>query len=227
VELGQYLVTTGPRNLRVPVIPSGVQAAQIEVQNVALTFDEQFNVGGLSVSLNWRDGTNLATPLTAEFLGIPVLEPIADPGLSPTLTWSAVEDVTLYYVQIADPATGAPVWEGLTTETSITLPLELEADTFNLWFVEAYDSFGAVDILSLDPLALHASRWFDAQHYAKLQDLKSNSVNDWRGQLAQAFLTKQGHIPRTLPGPRAGLQDLLNTGFRFSQSQVTPFTTGD
>lgn len=227
IELGQYYhLGAGAMNLRVIKLDPAAQSQQIEVGSTALNLD----TSARSTVTQWRDGTNLSTPLTAKFLAIPSLQAPANNASgqprSPTLSWNAVPGATLYEVGVYD-AKGKLVWYGLSKNTSLSVPITLEANKAYLWQAFAYEGLEMIDVIGRDPDATLAARWINPRHLAGLKGFLSNPVNEAYGRMAQAYLDTLGYIPAARPTSQRYLQNLLTNGYRESASEVFAFQTGN
>lgn len=227
IELGQYYhLGAGAMNLRVIKLDPAAQSQQIEVDSTALNLD----TSARSTVTQWRDGTNLSTPLTAKFLAIPSLQAPANNASSqprsPTLSWNAVPEATLYEVDIYD-ANGKLVWYGLSKNTSLSVPITLEANKAYLWQAFAYEGLEMSDAIGRDPDATLAARWINPRHLAGLKGFPSNPVNEAYRRMAQAYLDTLGYIPAARPTRQRYLQNLLTNGYRESASEVFAFQTGN
>ncbi|WP_148225912.1 carboxypeptidase-like regulatory domain-containing protein [Allomeiothermus silvanus] len=228
IELGQYynVGASGAMNMRVIQLDPAAKSQQIEVNSTAFNLD----TGASSTVTQWRDGTNLSTPLTAKFLAIPSLQAPANNASgqprSPTLSWNAVPGATLYEVDIYD-ANGKLVWYGLSKNTSLSVPITLEANKAYLWQAFAYEGLEMSDAIGRDPDATLAARWINPRHLAGLKGFPSNPVNEAYGRMAQAYLDTLGYIPAARPTSQRYLQNLLTNGYRESASEVFAFQTGN
>lgn len=226
IELGQYYnIGAGAMNMRVIKLDPAAKSQQIEVDSTALNADS-----ARSTINQWRDGSNLSTPLTAKFLAIPNLQAPANnsngQSRTPTLSWKAVPQATLYEVDVYD-ADGNLVWYGLTQKTSLTVPVSLAANANHFWRAFAYEGLEMTDAIGRDPDALQAARWVNPARLAGLEGFRSNPVNDAYGRIAQAYLGTLGYIPSAKPAGQRYLQNLLTNGYRESASEVFAFQTGN
>ncbi len=235
VELGQYYSFTAPRNMRVYKIPVGVKDQQIVVNSDVFVCDkdcaasDSILIGKSSVH-QYRDGTNLSSGLTASFLGIPSTQSPAPAAtgvsLTPTLTWKAVTGGKVYNVTVVEDSSKKTVWDGITTATTIKVPVTLKANTKYVWQVTTDDQNDPTDYISSDPLAMEASRWINLSNSAKLRNLNLGSLNAARGELAMHYLATTGRIPTTISQDGSS-QNLLTTGSREVESDTPVFTTGN
>ncbi|BDP42684.1 hypothetical protein DAETH_26530 [Deinococcus aetherius] len=233
--LGEYYTVdpAGGHNLRVPKLGQDNRAQNVTVETSLYRYSaDGENVTGTSSFTAWRDGTNLGGALTANFIGIPAPQAPAQaeektPRM-PTLSWNSVPNAKTYVVgvyRVTD--TGAtPVWVGYTTNTSLKVPLTLEANAEYLWQVSTDDSTEMLDYIGKDPLSAEAARWKSAGGLAKGRHLES-ALNTWRGEVAAGVLQATGQLPQFLGGPAAAYQRLQETGYRSSDSQEFTFTTGN
>ncbi|PZA05896.1 hypothetical protein DNA98_16245 [Meiothermus sp. Pnk-1] len=227
IELGQYYhLGAGAMNMRIVKLDPAAQSQQIEVDSTALNLDTLAR----STVKQWRDGTNLGTPLTAKFLAIPSLQAPANnttgQSRTPTLSWKAVPEATLYEVDVYD-ANGKLVWYGLSKNTSLSVPVTLGANQTYQWQAFAYEGLEMSDAIGRDLEATLAARWINPRHLAGLRRLPSNPVNEAYGRIAQAYLDTLGYIPATRPAGQRYLQNLLANGYRESASETFSFQTGN
>ncbi|WP_216321127.1 hypothetical protein [Deinococcus aestuarii] len=233
--LGQYytLDPAGSHNLRVMNLGDGNRAQNVSVETYLYrsSADGQ-TLTGTSYFAAWRDGDNLGDALTADFLGIPAPQAPAqeEEGASrtPTLSWNSVARAKTYTVGLYRlTETGAtPVWVGYTTNTSVRVPLTLEAGTEYVWQVSTDDSTEMLDYIGKDPLSAEAARWKSAGTLARARGLGS-ALNTWRGEVAAGALQATGQVPQRFDGPNAAYQRLQETGYRSADSQEFFFQTGN
>ncbi|UZX16192.1 hypothetical protein KQ693_03950 [Thermus sp. PS18] len=223
VELGQYYYFgQASKTLRVYKLPPGASAQQIAVTSIAIRFrivDNTLEVLDLSQAQNWRDGTNLANPLTVHFLDTPKLgiEDGTTLGATPTLTWNPVAGAKVYVVSVYDEG-GNLVWAGFTPNTSLVVPFPLATGASYFWDVYTDDQTEMLDYIGMDPAALQARLYLDTKHLVRLKSLRTNPVNRQRGELAKAYLDNLGYIPQ------GAYQKLLQNGYRKSVSEIRSFT---
>lgn len=232
LPLGQYLRqgSSGGDDLRVLRLASDDRAQSITVESRLTRYDPDHTTSrGSSVFIGWRDGATLGQPLTATFLGIPAPQaptPAATgTSRTPTLSWNAVPGARLYDVllyQVLPENEVLPVWRGLTTDTSLRVPVELEAGRQYGWQVSADDSFQPIDWIASDPMRSEAARWKSAGGLPRARG-RDSALNTWRGKVARATDT----LPGGFAGAAAYDQHLLEKGYRFSSSQEFTFTTGN
>lgn len=225
IELGQYynVGASGAMNMRVIKLDPAAKSQQIEVDSTAVNAD----TSARSIINQWRDGTNLGTPLTARFMAIPSLQAPANgangQSRTPALSWKAVPEATLHEVDVFDND-GNLVWYGLSKKTSLSLPIPLAANANYFWQVVAYEGLEMSDVIGRDPDAAQAVRWLNP---ARFKHFKSDPVNDAYGRRARAYLETLGYIPSARPGGERYLQNLLTNGYRESYSEVFSFQTGN
>lgn len=218
VELGQYYyLGQTTKALRVYKIPTGAASQQIAVSSLALRFQGNQTLDS-SRAFHWRDGTNLATPLSVTFLDTPKLGVSEGATLSnpPTLSWSPVTGGRVYVISLYDNS-GELVWMGYTTNTSITVPLTLRSGATYFWDVYTDDQTEMLDYIGMDPVALQARLHLPLDHLTRLKHLKASPINQARGGLAEAFRESLGYIPQ------GAYQGLLQKGYRESVSETRSF----
>ncbi|WP_102125528.1 hypothetical protein [Deinococcus planocerae] len=232
--LGQYytLNPAGSHDLRVVKLAEGNVAQNVTVETSLFrsSADGQTATGTSSFTA-WRDGNNLGDALTADFIGIPAPQTPGqeEEGASrtPTLSWNGVERAKTYAVGLYRlTETGAtPVWVGYTTNTSVQVPLTLEANADYVWQVSTDDSTELLDYIGKDPLRAEAARWKSA---GTLKARGPQSVlNTWRGQVAAGVVQATGQVPQRFELPGAAYQRLQETGYRSADSQEFIFKTGN
>lgn len=235
ITLGTYFdFTAGPRNLRIYKIPTGKQGQTIATESQALKFDESGNLAAFSVVYRWFNGTNL-TANKADFMAVPVLQTPANGATNvsrnPRLSWKAVDRPAVYTVTLYDGDTGAPILTTYTPETFLNIyQIKLEPNKVYFWDVAADENAQMIDFISVDPDAQLAARYVDLNTLNAFRNTRyqSNKVNNWRGQVAEAFLNAVGYVPQTGWSPGSTwLVQSLEKGYRFSGSEAFAFQTGN
>ncbi|WP_412028235.1 hypothetical protein [Deinococcus yunweiensis] len=232
LPLGEYFDedALGTQDLRVMKLASGTNAQSIAVTSRLIRYDtKDFFIVGDSTFYGWRNGVNQGQPLNATYLAIPAPQAPAQAatGVSraPSMSWSAVPGGKVYQVALLrleedDSATLA--WVGYTPDTSLQVPLTLDANATYIWQVYTDDGTEMADYIGRDPLALEAARWKPTSALVKARTGES-ALNRWRGQAAQVIVQRTGSLPR----PDAAYQNLQTTGYRDTNSQESIFTTGN
>lgn len=190
IPMGSYTGAFDQRSVRT-LKPLGTAQHLTVDSNVfaMLKVDDTSTVVGSSNSSQWRDGTNLNTPINAAFLAWPVPVTPANHGLitaQPKLSWSSVPNATLYDLTLMrlDPAATAavpqPVWYAVTSDTELTIPVALEAGKQYSWSVSAYAGYKVSDFLAISPLSRQAAQ---ALQLPKGLKVTYTPVQAWRAQL--------------------------------------------
>lgn len=234
LTLGEYYggEFSGQDDLRVIKLASDTRSQNISVSSTAYRSndDKDGDYTGSTSFTGWRDGTNLGQALTANFIDIPNPQaPKADTegaSRTPTLNWKAVKNAKVYVVGVYRVLSDRtePVWVGYTPNTSLQVPFELEAGAEYVWQVSTDDSTEMLDYIGSDPLGTEAARWMSAGRLNKAPNLGS-ALNTWRGEVALGILQAGGKLPQRLVGTDRAYQNLLETGYRYADSQEFTFTT--